>query len=147
MKRLLATVLIAMILFVNVGVAEGIDLSSYDNEDLTKLYDAIEEEMINRGVLRSGTLPGGYYTVGVDIAEGMYDIFSEGYFMGTFFIFQSEDLCNRYIELEKDMGGNVSLSWDIMHEEEGERIDLKNGQVLFSNNSIKLVEVKNSLMP
>lgn len=79
MKKFIAVISILALLFCLVsGFAEGIDLKSLTDDELTNLSDLIREEMFSRGIIFEVTFPAGKYIVGKDILAGDYDIIVQG---------------------------------------------------------------------
>lgn len=70
MKRFLCALLVC--LMITPALSEGIELSSLTDDEIISLYDAVNNEMITRGLFREATLPAGAYYAGSFIPEGTY---------------------------------------------------------------------------
>ena len=57
------------------ALGDMVDFSSYSDDELVQLLDALQQEIVDRGIVRSAELAEGEYLVGVDIPAGTYDIF------------------------------------------------------------------------
>ena len=95
MKKLLAAVLTAIMLFAQVAVAEGIDLSSYSTEELIELKLSIDEELHLRDEITDNYLYQGKYRVGEDFDAGRYvfkcvKVLNEKHDYGDIVAFKSE---------------------------------------------------------
>lgn len=73
MKRILALVLV-LISLVGFASAETIDISGMSSDELIALRDAINAEIVSRGIEKEVNVPAGTYTVGEDIPAGTYTI-------------------------------------------------------------------------
>lgn len=72
MKRLLSLILVFLLVFGTLGVAESIDFSSMSDEELLELSDSIHTELCTRGLYP--VLNVGSYAADEDIAVGRYQI-------------------------------------------------------------------------
>lgn len=99
MKRLAkyaALVLAVLSVFVCVGLAEGIDISSLSDDDLLAMNESIDREIEARGLGEFSVLPAGVYVVGEDIKAGGYRLIGKD--QQTFVLVFSEDAFNAYVE-------------------------------------------------
>ena len=65
--------LFLLLIFVSAEAAE-FDFSSMTNDELIALRLSVFQELMDRGAVKSATVPAGTYTVGVDIPAGDYSI-------------------------------------------------------------------------
>ena len=77
MRKLMAWVT-ALLLLTASGLAEGLDLSAYDDAALAALLTQVQEEIAARGICRVATAPAGTYVCGPDIPAGKYILTSDG---------------------------------------------------------------------
>ena len=73
MKRVI-TLIITVFLLSQSALATEVDLKDMTLEDLIPLRIALVQELMDRGELKSATVPAGDYTVGTDIPAGSYSI-------------------------------------------------------------------------
>ena len=73
MKKVIALITTVFLLTQTV-LATEVDLQDMTLEDLITLRTAIAQELMDRGELKSATVPAGNYTVGTDIPVGNYSI-------------------------------------------------------------------------
>lgn len=74
MKKVFAAMLAIALLIGTFALAETVDLSQYNDNELVSLLDAVQQEIANRHIEKSAELPQGSYLVGKDIPAGSYDI-------------------------------------------------------------------------
>ena len=75
MKKLLASLLAVLIALTNLtAVAQTIAFTSYDDTALIELLVSVQQEIVNRHIEKTATIPQGSYTIGKDIPAGSYDI-------------------------------------------------------------------------
>lgn len=75
MKRLFAVILSIVLLLGSVSAfAEAVDLKSLDDTVLIDLLVSVQQEIADRHIEKSASLPEGSYIVGKDIPAGTYDI-------------------------------------------------------------------------
>lgn len=67
-----------MVLLFSVALAD-VDLATMTVDELITLKTQIEQELINRGAVKSATVPAGKYIVGKDIPAGDYSISTSQY--------------------------------------------------------------------
>lgn len=72
MKKVCAILVVLMLVFSSVAVAE--DLKAMTNDELLALRAAINAELLSRGIEKEVTVPAGSYTIGEDIPAGSYTI-------------------------------------------------------------------------
>lgn len=77
MRKLMAWVT-ALLLLTASGLAEGLDLSAYDDAALAALLTQVQEEIAARGICRVAMAPAGTYVCGLDIPAGKYILTSDG---------------------------------------------------------------------
>ena len=77
MRKLIGLLLLSSMLFALPVHATEIDLSHYSIEELVALKDRIIEELTKQGYSEDEEIQSGTYIVGVDIAAGVYKIFSK----------------------------------------------------------------------
>jgi hypothetical protein len=149
MKRLVLLIVALLLVSVISVSAEGIDLSDMTSDEISSLYESVLDEMYSRGILRSGELQEGVYYIGVDVAPGAYNISSSDEYYSRYYVFESQDIYDKFLELNK----NVPLYIDANQlnakiTEDSPKIDLRDGNILIVlYGSIKLEEVRNLLMP
>ena len=73
MKRLLCAVLVAS-LFLPVFAFAEMDIKSLSTEELISLRLFIVQELMDRGEMKSVTVPAGEYIIGEDIPAGSYSV-------------------------------------------------------------------------
>lgn len=75
MKKILGILLAAVIALTSLtALAEAIDFSGYNDAELIELLASVQQEIANRHIEKSASLPQGTYLVGKDIPAGSYDI-------------------------------------------------------------------------
>ena len=72
MKKVVAFLIVLLLMFSSVAVAE--DLKTMTVDELVALRSAINAELISRGFEKNVTVPAGSYTIGKDIPVGEYTI-------------------------------------------------------------------------
>lgn len=78
MKRLLSLFLVLLAVSSTASIAEGIDFSDMDIEELIEIRDAIEDEIVERGGEEAYIpMAEGDFIVGKDIAAGEYELRDE----------------------------------------------------------------------
>ncbi len=73
MKKFLCLLLIALMITPG-AIAETFDLSSLSFDQLRKLQQIVNQEIVSRPEWKEATVPAGTWTVGEDIPEGSYSI-------------------------------------------------------------------------
>ncbi len=73
MKKFLCLLLIALMITPG-AIAETFDLSSLSFDQLRKLQQIVNQEIVSRPEWKEVTVPAGTWTVGEDIPEGSYSI-------------------------------------------------------------------------
>lgn len=75
MKRLFAVIVSIVLLLACVSAsADAVNLKSLDNTALIDLLAFVQQEIADRHIEKSASLPEGSYIVGKDIPAGLYDI-------------------------------------------------------------------------
>ena len=75
MKKILGILVAAVIALTSLtALAEAIDFSDYNDAALIELLASVQQEIANRHIEKSASLPQGTYLVGKDIPAGSYDI-------------------------------------------------------------------------
>ena len=75
MKKLFSILLAALLALTSLtALAETVDFSSYSDAALIELLASVQQEIANRHIEKSASLPQGTYIVGKDIPAGSYDI-------------------------------------------------------------------------
>lgn len=75
MKKLCSILIAVLVAFISLTVlAEAEDLSSYNDATLIELLTSVQQEIANRHIDKTASLPQGTYLVGKDIPAGSYDI-------------------------------------------------------------------------
>lgn len=75
MKKVLGILIAVLIVLTSLPVlAERVDFSAYNDAELIELLASVQQEIANRHIEKSATLPEGSYIVGKDIPVGSYDI-------------------------------------------------------------------------
>lgn len=75
MRKIICLILVIVTVFpITLAHAVEIDLSKYTDEELKEILELLNEEMLNRKIVKSATIPVGRYTIGVDIPSGKYVI-------------------------------------------------------------------------
>ena len=79
MKKTSKTVFLFVLLFSfalsTIGYASqslDLDLSEYTDEEIVELLSLVNQEIVDRHIEKTATLPEGTYTIGVDIPAGKY---------------------------------------------------------------------------
>ena len=77
-KRILALLLASVLAVAGCAAvyAEGVDLSTYSDEELLALLGAVQQEVAARRIERTATLPAGIYIGGRDLPVGGYVLVS-----------------------------------------------------------------------
>ena len=76
MKRFLCFLLVVSLFLPGIAMAD-VDVKSLPTEELISLKLAIVQELMDRGEMKSATVPAGEYIVGEDIPAGSYSISTE----------------------------------------------------------------------
>ena len=75
MKKLITSILLLVLLLNTCSAfALDLDLSKYSDEELKEVFELLNEEMLNRKMVKSAKIPVGRYTIGIDIPVGKYVI-------------------------------------------------------------------------
>lgn len=124
MRKIFALVLTLTLLTVPLyaAVATGVALSGMTDEELTILKQQLDTEILDRGMVKSATLPVGTYTVGVDIPQGAYEILVEPEEVGTIYeLYATNEDYKNGIEVDRYMP---------LYEGDSAKITLSDGQIL-----------------
>lgn len=80
MKKALATLLVICLMAAPImtGLAESVDLSAFDDEQLLALLSQVQAEIVARRIEKTAELPAGTYVGGKDIPAGTYILASNG---------------------------------------------------------------------
>lgn len=145
MKKLvlLITMLLVSVIVVH---AEGVDLKAMSDGEISNLYDSVIQEMLDRGITKSGDLPEGHYVVGQDIRAGSYTFstVADGY--TRYYVFKDSELFKIYEELSSV--AQLMIEGETVFSDDPDKVDLKDGQVLsVEYGTLHVEEVRNSLMP
>ena len=73
MRRIIC-MLLAVFLFLPAISCAEIDIKSLSTDELLELKASILQELMDRGEIKSATVPAGKYVVGEDIPEGKYSM-------------------------------------------------------------------------
>lgn len=140
MKRVLCVIVLMTVIFSFCCVAESIDLSSVGDADLPILYDLIREEMKSRGILRSGVLLEGAYTVGTDVAPGIYNITCDADDEKKYVQYSilSKEAYDNYLKLSSEIG--VILDYSTINVGKIDRLELKDGSILIIKKNPMILE-------
>ena len=151
MKRLAkytALVLAVLSVFVCVGLAEGIDISSLSDDDLLAMNESIDREIEARGLSELSVLPAGVYVVGKDIKDGNYCLVGKDR-ASTILVF-SKEAFDSYVEngssTENQPDANPEVNFFVNPGTEG-FIGLEEGQVLKLFYPCYIEEADESWMP
>lgn len=132
MKRLLSLFLVLLAVSSTASIAEGIDFSDMDIEELIEIRDAIEDEIVERGGEESYiTIAEGDFTVGKDIGAGEYELRDEaddnqsispykGEYGWKIRVFPSESLRDECDILYSEYERALEVYYDLDEEERGE---------------------------
>ena len=149
MKRVVGLILAVVVVLCLASVtafSENVDFSTYSNDELVSFYNKLKDEMLSRGIARSGDLEAGMYVVGVDIAEGSYNVSSADGHAVYYFVYESQELYEEYLDLSSRM--DITTDNRLIGSDNTAKIDLKNGQILnIMYSPMHLEEVLNTLMP
>lgn len=75
MKKILGILVAILIALTSLSAsAEKVDFSTYTDDALIELLASVQQEIADRHIEKSATLPEGSYIVGKDIPVGSYDI-------------------------------------------------------------------------
>ena len=73
MKKIISVFLAMFVLLTStLCLAETVNLSDFDNDELIALLNSVQQEMMTRNIQKTASLPTGRYTAGVDIPVGSY---------------------------------------------------------------------------
>lgn len=73
MKKIISVFLAMFVLLTStLCLAETVNLSEFNNDELIALLDSVQQELMTRNIQKSASLPTGKYTAGVDIPAGSY---------------------------------------------------------------------------
>lgn len=146
MKKLSLVLVLALLLSTVCGFAEGIDFSSMSDEEISALYESTREELYNRQIVKSDELDPGYYIVGVDIAQGQYEV-EGGNNQGLwFYLFDSLSLYEEFLELSKKI--SIDVNYRTIPLGDSAKIDLVDGQVVkIQYNTMVIKESRSTLAP
>ena len=104
MKKIIAAIVV-LVLFTGIAYAETVNLKGMSSEELIRLQTSILQELMDRGEVRSATIPAGIYTIGDDIPAGSYSI-STKQIMASIAINEYEQL---FIVTPDDGVGKITL--------------------------------------
>lgn len=145
MKKLVLLIVALLLVSIMVVHAEEIDLSGMSDSEISSLYNSIIQEMLDRGITKSGDLSEGHYIVGQDIRAGSYSFSSNGGYT-RYFVFKSNELFDIYEELSSV--AEVMIEGETVFEDDPDKVDLKDGQILsVEYGTLHVEEIRNSLMP
>ena len=144
MKKIVAIMLIFGLVSLLSGFAEQ-SFDSMSDDDLKAAYESITNEMVNRELLTSAVLGNGQYVVGVDLAEGTYNVSSAG--IGSYyFIFPTKESYEQYNWLRTVI--NLVLSPTLLDKDQPIRIELRYGGILYiPQGPVKIEKIQDSLKP
>lgn len=145
MKKIIVLIIAILFTLSVAANAEAIDLSGMSDSEISNLYELILQEMLDRGITRTGDLAEGNYVVGQDIRAGSYNFTSNGSY-ARYFVFKDTDLFGIYEELSTY--SEIYLEGKTVFDDEPDKVDLKDGQILsVQYGTLHVEEVCNSLMP
>lgn len=72
MKRVFAMLAVVLMLLASVAVAEEIDLSGLNDEEIVILMQRVQEEIVARHIEKTATMRSGSYIAGRDFPAGSY---------------------------------------------------------------------------
>lgn len=105
MKKTFVLLLVFALLCSSVAYATEIDLSSYTDEEIVALLAQVQNEVVNRHIEKTATLPMGTYITGKDIPAGNYvyaitvvdaETYGDGYLSGIVSIRSIKDAEDEY---------------------------------------------------
>ena len=70
--RCLFCVMLTMLLILPAALAEAPDFSSMSDDEIVKLQEKVNQEIVRRGIEKTAELPAGKYTGGIDLPTGSY---------------------------------------------------------------------------
>ena len=105
MKKVI-TLIVTILLFSQAALAADVNLQDMTTDDLIALRTAIVQELMDRGEIKSATVPAGEYTVGPDIPAGSYSI-STSQIMVTVTVNEYEQL---FVITPDDGVGKITLN-------------------------------------
>ena len=107
--------------------AEPLDVTSLTDDEVLALYKELEDEISNRGLIMAQVLVPGDYIIGDDIPEGSYFARSTGYYACQYYIFDSVENYESYLEVSKSTQVILHIS---MIEDDTRRLFLQEGEVI-----------------
>lgn len=145
MRKIVPLIIALLLVSIVTANADGIDLSGMSDSEITRLYESVLQEMLDRGITKNGDLAEGNYVVGQDIRAGSYNFTSIDSY-ARYFVFKDMDLFGIYEELSSV--SEIYLEGKTVFDDEPDKVDLKDGQVLsVQYGTLHVEEVRNSLMP
>lgn len=119
MKKLFAVALM-LCLLIPAAVAEAPDVKSMSDAELKALYVSVKEELMNRKLWDSATLPAGVYQAGKGLPEGTYEctLLDDGVAVswGSYENYLKQEKRASYIILKKGEQFTMPLYGDIVWE-------------------------------
>lgn len=138
MKKICLVLALIFVLLNASAYAEGIDLSGMSNEEVEALMQQAKDELLSRGVIRSGTLLKSAYVAGQDIACGTYTVSKpDGEYALSYIVLKDMDAYQNYDmwDFDEDYGDLEN----VFGNEQG-RIILEEGNVLYIINGSMYLE-------
>lgn len=127
MKKIVVSMVLVVALAIGLFgcLADGFDFSAMSDEEVTALIESARQELLSRGVLRSGELLQGIYVVGKDIASGVYNAVNGEHstFSCYYYLFPSKEVYDLAIQYSLDITPDVVT-------DKSTRLDLTDGMVL-----------------
>ena len=123
----------AVICGTSMALAVDIDLSKYSDSELKQIISLVNQEMMDRKIIKSAKLPAGRYEVGIDIPAGKYEITEQtiSTFMGpTVAVFKDNTKTDNILM--------DSIIFEMMEAGSSFVVELKNGNVLDIDASVIL---------
>ena len=131
MKRILTIILTITLLTMAVAFADSlIDLSKYSDAQLKEILLLVNQEMVNRKIVKQAKIPAGQYIVGTDIPAGKYEITEQ----------KASSIFGPLIEVYSNGKSDFSnmIVYNLMDPGDTMIVELKNGYLFETNSAIIL---------
>lgn len=118
MKRIAAFVAAILLLF-SCAISEStIDIKALTDAELKTLYISVKDELMERKLWESSTLPAGMYQAGKGLPEGTYECTAKSY--GMIFIYKDyqsflDDKHNNWFTVDEGEMFTIALYGDVVY--------------------------------
>ena len=108
MKKVIVFVIMLELFLLAHAFSEQL-FDSMNDSELKAAYESLIDEMGERGLLASGVLGTGQYIVGVDLAEGTYNV-SSAEVTSYYFVFPTKESYDQYNQLKAVLNLTINFT-------------------------------------